>query len=137
MMPIIEYVRPAIYLFALLCLFTHGVNCYLLMALYHLNHTGFKAGALHEGLMTAKGELIGIFDADFIPQPNFSLNSITAFEFFLGIYSFTGRLLFLFFSKFLVSPFLLIYTSGFFYVFFFPSNMQLGNPGHNQPTERS
>ena len=46
------------------------------------------------------------------------LNAISILEFFLGIYSLTGLLLFLFFSKYLVSPFLLIYTSGFFFVFF-------------------
>ena len=46
------------------------------------------------------------------------LNSITVLEFFLGVYSLTGLFLFLLFSKYLVSPFLLIYTSGFFYVFF-------------------
>ena len=40
MMSLIEYVWLAIYLFALLCLFTYGVNCYLLMALYHLNRPG-------------------------------------------------------------------------------------------------
>jgi cellulose synthase/poly-beta-1,6-N-acetylglucosamine synthase-like glycosyltransferase len=32
--------------------------------------TGFKAGALAEGLKSARGEFIAIFDADFIPQPN-------------------------------------------------------------------
>ena len=173
MMSLIEYVWLAIYLFALLCLFTYGVNCYFLMALYHLNRpgairrhrkfknyfykntgtadwphvtiqlpvfneryvvqrliesvcgldypkdlleiqvlddstddtihiakstvekmktrgidivfmhrenrTGFKAGALHAGLMTAKGELIGIFDADFIPQPNFLKETVPYF----------------------------------------------------------
>jgi len=46
------------------------------------------------------------------------LNSVSVLEFILGLYSLTGLLLFLFFSKYLVSPFLLIYTSGFFYVFF-------------------
>ncbi len=35
------------------------------------NRTGFKAGALKEGLMTAKGDFIAIFDADFIPRKNF------------------------------------------------------------------
>lgn len=30
--------------------------------------TGYKAGALAEGLKTAKGEFIAIFDADFVPQ---------------------------------------------------------------------
>jgi cellulose synthase/poly-beta-1,6-N-acetylglucosamine synthase-like glycosyltransferase len=33
--------------------------------------SGFKAGALKEGLKTAKGEYIAIFDADFVPSPNF------------------------------------------------------------------
>jgi cellulose synthase/poly-beta-1,6-N-acetylglucosamine synthase-like glycosyltransferase len=46
------------------------------------------------------------------------LNAISILEFFLGAYSLTGLLMFLFFSKYLVSPFLLIYTSGFFCVFF-------------------
>jgi len=35
------------------------------------NRSGFKAGALKEGLVTAKGEFIAIFDADFIPKKNF------------------------------------------------------------------
>ena len=170
----IEYIWLAIYLFALLCLFTYGVNCYLLMVLYRVNRpgavrrfkkfknqfekntdlkdwphvtiqlpifneryvverlidsvcrldypdslleiqvlddstddtihiakstvekmksrgidiafihrqnrSGFKAGALQEGLSVAKGELIGIFDADFIPQPNFLKETVPYFE---------------------------------------------------------
>jgi cellulose synthase/poly-beta-1,6-N-acetylglucosamine synthase-like glycosyltransferase len=51
-------------------------------------------------------------------QYSIPLNAISILEFLLGIYSLTGLLMFLFFSKYLVSPFLLIYTSGFFYVFF-------------------
>ncbi len=46
------------------------------------------------------------------------LNAVSILELFLGLYSLTGLLMFLLFSKYLVSPFLLIYTSGFFYVFF-------------------
>ena len=46
------------------------------------------------------------------------LTSVSVLEFLLGMYSLTGLMLFLFFSKYLVSPFLLIYTLGFFYVFF-------------------
>ncbi len=34
-------------------------------------NTGFKAGALQNGLLTAKGEFIAIFDADFIPAKDF------------------------------------------------------------------
>jgi cellulose synthase/poly-beta-1,6-N-acetylglucosamine synthase-like glycosyltransferase len=33
--------------------------------------TGYKAGALDNGLTVAKGDLIAIFDADFLPQPGF------------------------------------------------------------------
>lgn len=32
---------------------------------------GFKAGALTHGLKTAKGEFVAIFDADFVPPPDF------------------------------------------------------------------
>ena len=32
---------------------------------------GYKAGALDYGLQSSKGELIAVFDADFIPQPSF------------------------------------------------------------------
>jgi len=32
---------------------------------------GYKAGALDFGLKQAKGKLIAIFDADFVPQPSF------------------------------------------------------------------
>jgi cellulose synthase/poly-beta-1,6-N-acetylglucosamine synthase-like glycosyltransferase len=46
------------------------------------------------------------------------LNSVSILEFFLGLYSLTGLFMFLFFSKYLISPFLFIYTAGFFYVFF-------------------
>lgn len=40
---------------------------------YHhrTNRAGFKAGALHEGLKSASGELVAIFDADFVPFPDF------------------------------------------------------------------
>ena len=33
------------------------------------DRSGFKAGALEAGLRTAKGELLAIFDADFVPRP--------------------------------------------------------------------
>jgi cellulose synthase/poly-beta-1,6-N-acetylglucosamine synthase-like glycosyltransferase len=35
------------------------------------DRTGFKAGALENGMKTAKGSLIAIFDADFVPRPDF------------------------------------------------------------------
>lgn len=46
------------------------------------------------------------------------LNSVSILEFIMGLYSLTGLFMFLFFSKYLISPFLFIYTAGFFYVFF-------------------
>src|SRR4030095_5150992 len=39
--------------------------------LHRTDRTGYKAGALDAGLRVAKGSLIAIFDADFIPQPDF------------------------------------------------------------------
>jgi len=43
------------------------------------NREGFKAGALAEGLKTAKGEFVAIFDADFVPPPDFLLKCIHHF----------------------------------------------------------
>ena len=43
------------------------------------NREGFKAGALQEGMKTAKGELIAIFDADFTPPEDFLLKTIHHF----------------------------------------------------------
>jgi len=40
---------------------------------------GFKAGALSEGLKTARGELIAIFDADFVPPRNFLKKTVDYF----------------------------------------------------------
>lgn len=37
--------------------------------IHRVDRTGFKAGALDNGLRTAKGEMVMIFDADFLPQP--------------------------------------------------------------------
>lgn len=42
--------------------------------------TGFKAGALKEGLETAKGEFIAIFDADFLPHPDWLKKTIPYFN---------------------------------------------------------
>ncbi|WP_412561911.1 cellulose synthase family protein [Winogradskyella sp. MIT101101] len=44
------------------------------------NRTGFKAGALKEGLKIAKGDFIAIFDADFLPQPNWLKRTIPYFK---------------------------------------------------------
>lgn len=39
--------------------------------LHRTNRVGYKAGALAAGLQVAKGDLIAVFDADFLPQPDF------------------------------------------------------------------
>jgi cellulose synthase/poly-beta-1,6-N-acetylglucosamine synthase-like glycosyltransferase len=39
--------------------------------IHRTDRKGFKAGALEAGLNVARGEFIGIFDADFIPTPDF------------------------------------------------------------------
>lgn len=44
------------------------------------DRSGFKAGALKEGLKIAKGEFIAIFDADFLPKPNWLKQTIPYFK---------------------------------------------------------
>ncbi|MCX7546910.1 glycosyltransferase family 2 protein [Xanthomarina sp. F1114] len=44
------------------------------------NRTGFKAGALKEGLKVAKGEFIAIFDADFLPKSNWLQQTVPYFK---------------------------------------------------------
>ncbi|MBA2664890.1 MAG: glycosyltransferase [Bradymonadaceae bacterium] len=39
--------------------------------LHRTDRTGYKAGALQAGMAVARGELIAVFDADFVPQPEF------------------------------------------------------------------
>src|SRR3954452_5843070 len=48
---------------------------------YHhrTNRAGYKAGALHEGMKSATGEYIAIFDADFVPPPDFLQRTIHHF----------------------------------------------------------
>src|SRR5262249_42466744 len=48
--------------------------------LHRTVRTGYKAGALDAGLKVAKGSLIAIFDADFIPQPDFLPSCVPHFR---------------------------------------------------------
>jgi cellulose synthase/poly-beta-1,6-N-acetylglucosamine synthase-like glycosyltransferase len=51
------------------------------IAVFHrLNRSGYKAGALKEGLKFAKGEFIAIFDADFIPASDFLRKALRYFD---------------------------------------------------------
>ncbi len=42
--------------------------------------TGYKAGALKEGMKTAKGDFIAIFDADFLPKSDFLQKTLPMFK---------------------------------------------------------
>lgn len=44
------------------------------------DRTGFKAGALASATEVAKGEFIAIFDADFVPRPDFLLRTMPYFD---------------------------------------------------------
>jgi cellulose synthase/poly-beta-1,6-N-acetylglucosamine synthase-like glycosyltransferase len=47
--------------------------------IHRTERTGFKAGALENGLESAQGEFIAIFDADFVPEPDFLQRTIHHF----------------------------------------------------------
>jgi cellulose synthase/poly-beta-1,6-N-acetylglucosamine synthase-like glycosyltransferase len=47
--------------------------------LHRVDRTGFKAGALEAGLEQASGDYIAIFDADFIPPPDFLMRTLPHF----------------------------------------------------------
>ena len=46
---------------------------------HRINREGFKAGALLNGLQSARGEFIAIFDADFVPRKEFLQKTIPYF----------------------------------------------------------
>lgn len=52
---------------------------YPIVYLHRTNRHGFKAGALQEGLKSATGEFVAVFDADFIPPSDFLLKTIHHF----------------------------------------------------------
>ena len=45
-----------------------------------VNRQGYKAGALAEGMQTATGELLAIFDADFVPSPDWLKKTVIHFS---------------------------------------------------------
>ena len=47
--------------------------------LHRTDRTGYKAGALDAGMKVATGELVAIFDADFIPAPDFLQRTVPFF----------------------------------------------------------
>ncbi len=48
--------------------------------LHRADRSGYKAGALAKGMETAKGELLAIFDADFIPDPDWLEKTVPYFQ---------------------------------------------------------
>jgi cellulose synthase/poly-beta-1,6-N-acetylglucosamine synthase-like glycosyltransferase len=48
--------------------------------LHRVDRKGYKAGALAAGLRQATGELIAIFDADFIPKPDWLKKTVPLFQ---------------------------------------------------------
>ena len=42
--------------------------------------TGYKAGALANGLKRAKGSFVAVFDADFVPEPDFLIQTMPHFQ---------------------------------------------------------
>ncbi len=55
----------------------NGIN---IKHLHRKERTGYKAGALQYGLEQAMGEFIAIFDADFVPNPDFLINTLPRFN---------------------------------------------------------
>ncbi len=47
--------------------------------IHRTNRLGYKAGALQDGLSTATGELIAVFDADFVPPADFLMRTVHYF----------------------------------------------------------
>ena len=52
---------------------------YPIVYIHRENRHGFKAGALDAGLKLAKGDLIAIFDADFVPPPDWLMKVVHHF----------------------------------------------------------
>ena len=48
--------------------------------LHRSDRSGFKAGALEAGLARARGELVAVFDADFLPRPDFAKRLVPWFN---------------------------------------------------------
>jgi len=61
------------------CVERHAAQGLPIHYIHRTNREGFKAGALENGLKTAQGEFVAIFDADFIPKPDFLRRTIPYF----------------------------------------------------------
>lgn len=62
-----------------LCL-EYEAKGYDISYIHRVDRTGYKAGALKEGLVIAKGEFVAIFDADFVPKKDFLKRTVPHFQ---------------------------------------------------------
>ncbi len=62
------------------CVERHAAQGVPISYIHRSNRAGFKAGALENGLKTACGEFVAIFDADFIPESDFLRRTIPYFQ---------------------------------------------------------
>src|SRR5690242_1041165 len=61
------------------CVERHAAQGMPIVYIHRTNREGYKAGALENGLKTASGEFVAIFDADFLPEPDFLRRTIPYF----------------------------------------------------------
>lgn len=54
-----------------------GIN---IQHIHRTDRTGYKAGALDDAMDRVEGDFIAIFDADFVPEPDFLLKTIPFFQ---------------------------------------------------------
>jgi cellulose synthase/poly-beta-1,6-N-acetylglucosamine synthase-like glycosyltransferase len=66
-------------LIAVKCVNSHKSNGINIQYYHRDNRDGFKAGALENGLKYSNGELVAIFDADFIPPADFLKKTVDYF----------------------------------------------------------
>lgn len=57
----------------------HKAQGHNIVYIHRTNRSGFKAGALENGLKTARGEFVAVFDADFVPGADFLQKTVPFF----------------------------------------------------------
>ena len=62
------------------CVERHAALGFPIGYFHRNNRQGFKVGALAAGLQIARGEFVAIFDADFLPPPNFLQTTLPCFR---------------------------------------------------------
>jgi cellulose synthase/poly-beta-1,6-N-acetylglucosamine synthase-like glycosyltransferase len=62
------------------CVERHAALGMPISYIHRANREGYKAGALENGLKTSRGEFVAIFDADFIPEPDFLRRTVPYFQ---------------------------------------------------------